>query len=359
MKSKKIVIATGGTGGHVFPAYGLAKNLVNDGYDVEISTDKRGFEYLNEYQDIKVKIIKTYPISKNKFFFTISLIKIIISITYSLIYLHKFKPKLVFGMGGYSSFPLCFASRLLKIPFFIYENNLVLGKANRYLLPFTHKLMVSYKELEGVKYKYINKILEIGNIIREDIINYKVKENLEHNSKINILIVGGSQAAKSFGLILPQIFKMCSAENINLKIYQQCLKDQNTLLKNTYDKLKIENEIFNFNNNIKFLFSKVDFVISRSGSSMLAELLNCNIPVITIPLPNSADDHQLKNAKYFENKGYGFLIEENQIEPKLFQLIKLIHKDKDLLSQIKQKQKTYTGKNVFEKIKEQIKKIDG
>ena len=92
---------------------------------------------------------------------------------------------------------------------------------------------------------------------------------------------------------------------------------------------------------------------------MLAELLNCNIPVITIPLPNSADDHQLKNAKYFENKGYGFLIEENQIEPKLFQLIKLIHKDKDLLSQIKQKQKTYTGKNVFEKIKEQIKKIDG
>ena len=88
---------------------------------------------------------------------------------------------------------------------------------------------------------------------------------------------------------------------------------------------------------------------------MLAELLNCEIPFISIPFPYAADNHQLKNAQYFEKKGYGFLIEENQIKTKLFQLIKSIHEDKDLLSKMRKTQKNYSDKLVFENINNQIK----
>ena len=108
--------------------------------------------------------------------------------------------------------------------------------------------------------------------------------------------------------------------------------------------------MFNFKKNIIDYFKKVDLVITRSGSSILAELLNCKIPIISIPLPNSADNHQYENAKYFFNNGYSFLINESDLENKLFELIKSIYKDKSILEAIVKNQKKYNDKNVFDKI---------
>ena len=100
-------------------------------------------------------------------------------------------------MGGYSSFPICIAASILRIKFVIYENNLILGKANKFLLPFANKILVSYTELEGVPNKYHYKIFAIGNIIKKEIINYpKQMNNKLENSKINILILGGSKLQK-------------------------------------------------------------------------------------------------------------------------------------------------------------------
>ena len=142
---------------------------------------------------------------------------------------------------------------------------------------------------------------------------------------------------------------------MKLKIYQQCLLAQKNDLNEKYSSLNIQFELFNFSYNLLNYFSKIDLAITRSGSSMLAELLNCEIPFISIPFPYAADNHQLKNAQYFEKKGYGFLIEENQIKTKLFQLIKSIHEDKDLLSKMRKTQKNYSDKLVFENINNQIK----
>ena len=106
-------------------------------------------------------------------------------------------------MGGYSSFPICIAAFFLRIKFIIYENNLIIGKANKYLLPFTEKIFVSYKELEGIPKKYNNKIIEVGNILREEIINSNIKNQEKKFEKIKILVLGGSQAAKIFAEELP------------------------------------------------------------------------------------------------------------------------------------------------------------
>ncbi len=355
--NKKILISTGGTGGHVFPAFSLAQYLTNQDFSVEIVTDSRGMKFLQNCK-INLKLINTGTIfQKNPFKVIYSFFQIAFALIKSFFLLINSKPSLVFGMGGYSSFPICLAAKLLKIPFIIYENNLLLGKANKFLLPFAHKLFVSYTDLEGLKSKYDYKKVEIGNLIREKILNFKYNNNLLKDNEISILILGGSQAAKSFAEKLPKIVGQCTKEKIKLRLFQQCLKNQNLKLEKLYKSQSIEFELFNFSENILEYFSKVDLAITRAGSSMIAELINCNIPFISIPFPYSAENHQLKNAKYFEKKGYGFLVEEQDIDFKLFSLIKMIHKDKNLLMQIKEKQKNHSDKSVFKKVDKYIKEI--
>ena len=145
----KVLIATGGTGGHIFPAYSLAKHLVEKKINVEIVSDERGIRYLKRANNIKISKINTSSFyNKNFLQKFISLIIIALSVVKSFVYLIGNKPNLVFGMGGYSSFPICIVAKLLNIPFIIYENNLHLGKANKFLLPFAIKLFVARKEVE-------------------------------------------------------------------------------------------------------------------------------------------------------------------------------------------------------------------
>ena len=203
---KKILIAAGGTGGHVFPAYSLAQYFTKNQLTVEIVTDKRGFEFLKNYQNLKLKVINSATIfNKNPIRIIFSLVRIKFAFIYSLIFLLKSRPKIIFGMGGYSSFPICIAAKALRIPFIIYENNLVIGRTNRFLLPFADKIFVSYSQLEGIKKKYEDKKIEIGNIVREEIINFNQHFNSTKEEKINILILGGSQAANFYVIILPQV----------------------------------------------------------------------------------------------------------------------------------------------------------
>ena len=351
--NKKVFIATGGTGGHIFPAYSLAKYLIQKKINVEIATDKRGLRFLKDYPEIRLRKIYSATIFKKNLIKSIfSLFVISYSILNSLIYFIFNRPNLVFGMGGYFSFPICLAAKLLKIKVIIYENNLVLGKANKYLLPFVDKIFIAYKETNGIQKKYNFKIFKSGNIIREEILNYTHQNNIitNNNSLLKILILGGSQAAKSFGEKIPNELIRCKKDNISISVFQQCLTDQNNQIEELYKKNNISYELFNFKKNIIDYFKKVDLVITRSGSSILAELLNCKIPIISIPLPNSADNHQHENAKYFLSNGYSFLINESDLENKLFELIKSIYKDKSILEAIVKNQKKYNDKNVFDKI---------
>ncbi len=218
-------------------------------------------------------------------------------------------------------------------------------------------MFVSNIELEGIKEKYNHKICKIGNIIRQEILNYRPKKVEHDNKKINFLVLGGSQAAKIFAEKLPKIFENCKDEGIPIKIYQQCLPNQKETLIKKYQNLKIECEIFNFTTNIIEYFSNANLVITRSGSSMLAELLNVNIPFVAVPLPTSADNHQLKNATYYEKMGYSFLIEEKKLDKELFTLIKSIYIDSGILGKIKLKQSQHSDKKVFENIDKEIKNL--
>ena len=359
MIKKKIVIATGGTGGHVFPAYTLASYLKNKNFNIKLTSDKRGSIYLENYDNLNLVKIPSSPlIKKNIFKIFYSFLIISFSIIKSLLILIFDRPSIILGMGGYSSFPICFAAIILRIKFIIYENNLIIGKANKYLLPFAKKIFVSYKELEGISEKYKNKVVEVGNIVREEIINAKsINDELIKSDSLNILVLGGSQAARIFAEELPQIFKKLKDSKIKIKVYQQCQKSQNDQLIKFYKSALIDFEIFNFTSNIIDYYFKTNLVITRSGASVLGELVNFKIPFISIPLPTSADNHQYKNAEFYSKKGYGIFLEEKEIKNKLFDLIVSTLNDKSILNSILLNQRQHSDKDVFENLNSQIEKI--
>ena len=358
MIRKKILIATGGTGGHVFPAYALANYLKTKNYDLQLTTDSRGYTYLKEYKNLDLVRLPSSPLEKkNLFKLLFSFLIISFSIIRSLLFLLNNRPSIIFGMGGYSSFPICIAASILKIKFIIYENNLIIGKANKYLLPFAKKILVSYKELEGIPEIYKNKVIQIGNIVREEIIKTDQSKNKNKLDILKILILGGSQAAKIFAEKLPQIFEKLKNSKIPIKVFQQCQKDQNEKLIEFYRNYKVDYEVFNFTDKIIKYYSKSNLVITRSGASVLGELINCKIPFICIPLPTSADNHQHKNAEFYLKKGYGFIVEEKDIEDKLYDLIHRIYNEKSLVNNILSNQRQYSDKNIFINLKTYIEKI--
>ena len=138
---KKILIATGGTGGHIFPSLSLADFLKRK-HQIEIVTDKRGLKYVPHGEEINIRTINSDTVfGKNIFKACLGIIKIILSFIFSIFSMISARPKLIIGMGGYSSFPVCVAGYCLGIPLIIYENNLVIGRANRFLLPMAKKIL--------------------------------------------------------------------------------------------------------------------------------------------------------------------------------------------------------------------------
>ena len=357
-KKIKTLIIAGGTGGHVFPGYNLALHLEKTNFEIEIITDKRGFLFLKKFRNFKITILPSSPMqTKNLYSIVNSLAINFYSIIRSLILLLIHRPKIIFGMGGYASFPICIAAAILRIEFIIYENNLIIGKSNKYLLPFAKKILVSFKELEGIPKKYNNKVYEIGNIIKKEIINLS-RDNIQNKKieKLSILVLGGSQAAKIFAEILPNIFKQCLLNGIPIKVYQHCLPEQTEYLNSFYKNENIDFEIFNFSDNLNDFFKKTNLAITRSGSSILAELTNANVPFISIPLPSSAYNHQLKNALYYKKRNFSFLVEEKDCEKKLFYLIKEIYENKTLLETIRLQQSQFSDKNVYKNLDDIINK---
>ncbi len=353
-KIKKIVIASGGTGGHIIPALSLYDFFVSKDYFVELSTDERGLSYIDNIDKKNIKIIDTSKIIKSKKIK--SVFKIILAVIKSFIFLSKNRPTFIIGMGGYSSFPICFSAVILRIPLIIYENNLCFGKVNKYLATFADKIFVNYKDIEGIKTNFRSKIKVVGNILRKNILIYD-DHKIDNYEKLNILVLGGSQAAKKFAEKLPNIFIDLNKSKIKIKVFQQCLPEQSSDLKKIYELNKIENFIFNYTNDMLSIYKQINLAVSRAGSSALAELLNCSIPIIAIPLEKSAYDHQYKNAQFYEKKGFGIMVKEDKIDSDLLNLIKKLYNNKSNLNLIKSNQSKHSDKEVFEKINLELKEF--
>ena len=260
-------------------------------------------------------------------------------------------------MGGYSSFPVCVASYFLKIPVIIYEPNLVIGKANKILLPIVKKIFIASKNISGIQSKYKNKIFVSGYFLRKEIFQIEKIYKEKNNPDLTLLIMGGSQSAEVFGEKIPEIIVECYKRKIKFKIFQQCLDKQIKKIEEIYKKNNINFKLFTFSDKLSDHYRTSDLAITRSGASSIAELLNTRIPFIAIPLPTSAENHQYKNALEFENNGYCFLLNEKTIIPKLFEILEDLNKNRDKLLLLKNKMREHSDKDSLDKVVNFIEKF--
>jgi len=347
--SKKIIFSTGGTGGHIFPALNLMNHFSEKGHEVLIVTDKKGKAFIKDSSEFKSYILNTETFTNTsivkKF---LSLFIILFAIIKSIIILRKERPDIIFGFGGYVSFPISFASRFFKLPLILYENNIIIGRANKYLSSFSKKILLAKSLKKELPEKINKKTNLVGSILNKKIINFDNSKNQKNKIIFSILVLGGSQGAEFFGKIIPPIIKKIKELGYKIEIKQQCLANQKATLLDFYNKNDIKNYIFEFDNDIIKLASSSNLAITRCGASTTAELVHTLTPFIGIPLPNSIDNHQYLNAEYYENKGCCWVVgQDSSSTENLFNLILEIIKDENKLKNIENNMKNNSSKNVY------------
>ena len=310
---KKILITTGGSGGHVLPALTIYDHLKTE-YDMFISSDQRGLKYF-EIEKYKPIIVDT-PKLKISIFFPFVIFKVFLLTIKSLSILKKEKISILISTGGYMSLPLCLAAKLLSIKIYLIEPNMVLGRANKLLLKFSKIIICYSKNIISFPKKFENKLRILKPLVRKKY--YEELTNIEEERLFTITIIGGSQGAKIFDNLVHQSLAKVS-KSINIKVIHQTSKSNKNFLLNFYKENRIEHQVFVFEKDLNKLLIKSDLCITRGGASSLAELSLLKVPFISIPLPSAMDNHQYENAKFYEAQNTCWIINQKDFEKQNFE----------------------------------------
>jgi len=313
-KKRTILLAAGGTGGHLFPAIALAEELSKAGLNIHLVTDLRCQKYLPPDLPIVPHIINLHLkisglLSKIK-----SALQILSACLESIALIRRIKPEIIIGFGGYPSFPPMAAARLLNIPMIIQEQNCFLGKSNRFFANSAKLIALSYKETDNININFKSKLLFTGDIIRSAI--RLLPEKKDFNAKnFHLFIFGGSQGAQIFSTLIPDAIEELKKLNptIELNITQQVASFEKKQLAEHYDKIGVKYELSEFFHNMDKIYEKSQLVIARSGASTIAELTSIGLPAIFIPFPHAMEDHQYFNAKAIEARNAGWCYRQADI----------------------------------------------
>ena len=345
---RNILITTGGSGGHVIPATILHDHLSKDA-NVTISTDKRGSRYLDKV-NYKYIIFDT-PRLDNIFFLPFKLISILLLTFKSFSLLKNKKIEKLISTGGYMSLPLIIAAKLLNLKIYLFEPNMVLGRANKFFLNSCVKIFCYSEQIKNFPNNFKNKMEIIKPLVRENI--YKLNLSSSNKDKFNLLIVGGSQGASIFGKNLKNSIVNLSKE-FSIRVIQQTDEKNISDLKDFYFKNNIENTIFSFDNNFANIIQQADLCLTRAGASTLAELSVLSIPFIAVPLPTSKDNHQFENANYYKNYDCCWMIEQKFFEEKIEVILKEILINKSDYLKKKQNFKKINYQNTWINVNQKI-----
>jgi UDP-N-acetylglucosamine--N-acetylmuramyl-(pentapeptide) pyrophosphoryl-undecaprenol N-acetylglucosamine transferase len=351
--TQKILISTGGSGGHVVPATILYEHL-KDQFDVSVTTDIRGMKFLDKNK-YNLEIFNVNPISKNIFLLPFQFFFIIYLLIKSILFLRKRKIDILISTGGYMSLPFCLASKILNTKLFLFEPNMVLGRSNKFFIKYCEKIFCYSDEIKNFPIKYINKINVIPALLRKKF--YEIKKEKSIDEYINLLVIGGSQGAKIFdSLIKNSIIEL--SQRYSLKIYQQTNSVNFDNLEKFYKKNNINHELFNFDEDISSLMSKTNICVTRAGASTLAELVFLNLPFVAIPLPTSNDNHQFENAFFYNNIGCNWIINQSEIKDENItnELVSIIDNKHEYLEK-KMNMKNFSYQNTWNNINQKIKSV--
>ncbi|MFT6072447.1 MAG: UDP-N-acetylglucosamine--N-acetylmuramyl-(pentapeptide) pyrophosphoryl-undecaprenol N-acetylglucosamine transferase [Alphaproteobacteria bacterium] len=345
-QAESIIIGSGGTGGHMFPAAAIANQLRSKGYKIILITDKRGMRYGNDFKDDHIIELPIVNIRKSGSLEKIKgMLQLLKSIYMSVRIIIKHKPKAMIGFGGYPSFPAATASIITRVPLFLHEQNAILGRTNKFLKRFAYKVFTSFKSTQFATKSH--KVIHTGNPVRASVHHYKEIPYPEITKNFNILVTGGSQGASVFSQMMPEICQKLPKDLAKkLFVTHQARPEDIKTTKEAYEKYAIQANIVSFIDDMGQEIAKSHLVICRSGATTLAEIGLIGRPALYVPLPSSADDQQTINAQIATNLGAGRLIRQENFTPSyVASIITAYYMQPTTLHQAAEKAKLLTNKD--------------
>lgn len=363
MEKKKFILSGGGTGGHIYPAVAIANELKERFPDCEIlfvgASDKMEMQKVPQ---AGYKIIGLWISGiQRKLTFDNAMfpLKLVSSIIKSRKIISDFKPDVVIGTGGFASGPLLRAAGGMGVPTVIQEQNSFPGKTNKWLSKWAKKICVAYDNLE--RFFPAGKIVFTGNPVRSDILDVEGnrKEADERFAldpdKKTLLVLGGSLGSRRINQLIAKELTWLLAQNV--QVIWQCGKFYFEEYQHYGDKENVR--VLSFIDRMDLVYAAADVVISRSGASSVSELCLVGKPVLFIPSPNVAEDHQTKNAKAIVDKDGALLLKEAQLDtqfqPVFLDLITNQEKQQKLGENIKKLGRPNATKDIVEEIVKLIK----
>ena len=349
MKGRRISIlmAGGGTGGHLFPGISLAKNIekIYSNCDITFFTtskliDKKIISY-TKYRNC-VNPMQAFPNSLSKslnFFLTFFQ-----SWYKTMILFRKIKPDLIIGLGGYGAFSSCILAHKFDIPFVLLESNATPGKVVRWLKKLANTIYATnlIQDLNEKNVKKLGLPIRFGNISEQEIFG--------QDEKVTILVMGGSLGARLINRTICDSLGYLNKMKEKLEFIHIAGKKVKEI-KEYYDKNEINSQVFEFCNDMLDIYKKCDLIVCRAGGGTLAEITAIGIPSILIPIEHSSDDHQKKNAFTIAKLGAGIVIEEEKVSGQILadSILSLVKK-KEKIEQMKQKAKSIGRPNAAKDI---------
>lgn len=318
-RARPILLAAGGTGGHLFPATALAEELSRRGYSVELATDDRAGKYDANFPARAVHRIPSATIAgRAPLDLARTFSRLGLGFMRSIGLLLRVRPAVVVGFGGYPTLPPIIAARILKIPTAIQEQNAVMGRANRLLSRFADRIALSFMPT-----KYLDKEAEAravltGIPVRDAVLAFRNVPYAPPDpvGRLLLLVFGGSQGAQFFSEVMPPaLMALPSPLRWRLTIVQQAREEDVELLTRTYKEAEVAAHVAPFFRDLPERMATAQLVISRSGASTVAELMAIGRPCILVPLPHALDNDQLENATRLQEGGGGWCIRQNELTP--------------------------------------------
>jgi UDP-N-acetylglucosamine--N-acetylmuramyl-(pentapeptide) pyrophosphoryl-undecaprenol N-acetylglucosamine transferase len=318
MRKKVVVIAAGGTGGHLFPAAAFAEEMRRRDWRVVLMTDARGRRYAENFPAERVEDVPAASLTANPFKAIPALLKIWRGINAANKRFRELQPALVAGFGGYPSFPALMAARGQKIPILIHEQNSVLGRVNRAMAPSAAAVACGFERLDRLPESAAGRKHVVGNPVRLPILAVRDKPYPAPSAggRLNVLVIGGSQGARIFGEVIPVAMDMLPAElRARLDISQQAREEQVATVRGLYASAGIKSEVAPFFSDMGDRLARAHLVISRAGASSVTELQAAGRPSILVPFAAATDDHQTGNAEGLSSVGAAEVLSEAQATP--------------------------------------------
>jgi UDP-N-acetylglucosamine--N-acetylmuramyl-(pentapeptide) pyrophosphoryl-undecaprenol N-acetylglucosamine transferase len=313
--SRHYVLAAGGTGGHLIPAFALAVELEARGHHVALITDDRGSRLPGKPATLVSHVLPAGRFGKNPLKWPQALEAVLEGKRMALRLFESFQPSAVIGFGGYPALPALWAATSAKVPSIIHEQNAVLGRVNRLLAKRVDAIATSYREVDRLSPKLAHKVHLVGNPIRAEVLALRDQPfpAFTEEGLLRVLVTGGSQGASVLSAVVPDGLAMLPpALRSRLQVTQQCRAEDIEAVRARYAGHEIPAELGTYFEDMASRLADSHLFIGRAGASTIAELTAVGRPAILVPLPIATDDHQAANTREVTALGGARMIRQDR-----------------------------------------------